>query len=50
MAQLSRWPLTPLAAWVLWLDVHPLLHVGPRNRLRVEIARAWACFPFQRPI
>ncbi len=50
IADLGRFRLSGLLAWLFWLFVHIFNLIGFRNRLVVMVQWAWAYFTYQRAI
>jgi NADH dehydrogenase len=48
IAEIGRWKMRGLLAWLTWLFVHILFLIGFRNRLVVMIQWAWAYLTWQR--
>jgi len=48
IAQIGRWRLWGLPAWLAWLFVHIFFLIGFRNRFVVMFEWAWAYFTYQR--
>lgn len=48
VAQVGRWKLHGLSAWVVWLFIHILALIGFRNRVAVMMEWAWSYLTWQR--
>ena len=48
IAEVGRFKLSGLLAWIMWLFIHILFLIGFKNRISVFLNWAWAYFTYQR--